>query len=46
MQEFVSSGGKYHKHGHMFGFADLCDWKTGHSKQIHEQFKYILKGKV
>jgi hypothetical protein len=45
MREFISSVGTYNKHGHMSGFADLCDWKNeGHSKlcQIHEQFKYLM----
>jgi hypothetical protein len=39
MHEFISSEEKYHKPGHMDGYADLCDWcNIGISKlcQVHD----------
>jgi hypothetical protein len=46
MQKFISPEGAYQKHGHMSGFADLCDWTNeGQSKlcQVNDKFENILK---
>jgi hypothetical protein len=46
MWEFISPQGIYHTKGHMFEFADLCDWKNeGQSRlrEIHDKFDNILR---